>query len=89
MPDTEARREITALFARDYHVDHTAALLDEVATRTEGMSGGDIRSVFRDVRSAQQARDNAGTTRLIHEFIAAKCADLRRRPPGLAGAVHE
>lgn len=50
-PDVDARREIAAYHARHFGVEVSAELLDRIAIGTQGCSGDDIRSLFRDARA--------------------------------------
>lgn len=47
-PDTQARRIIAQVHAQHFGIEVSTELLEVIATETEGMSGDDIRSLFRD-----------------------------------------
>jgi len=47
-PDIQARRVIAEVHARHFGIEVSKELLEIIATETEGMSGDDIRSLFRD-----------------------------------------
>ncbi|MEH2368490.1 ATP-binding protein [Nostoc sp.] len=47
-PDTQARRVIAQVHAQHFGIEVSTELLEVIATETEGMSGDDIRSLFRD-----------------------------------------
>jgi transitional endoplasmic reticulum ATPase len=48
LPDEVARRQIAHVHARHFHVEASPELLDVIAEATHGMSGDQIRSIFRD-----------------------------------------
>jgi len=47
-PDTPARRVIAQVHAQHFGIEVSTELIEIIATETEGMSGDDIRSLFRD-----------------------------------------
>jgi transitional endoplasmic reticulum ATPase len=47
-PDIQARRVIAEVHARHFGIEVSKELLEIIAAETEGMSGDDIRSLFRD-----------------------------------------
>ncbi|MFE9448067.1 ATP-binding protein [Streptomyces sp. NPDC006739] len=53
LPDHSARTAIAEVHARHFGVPVRPALLERIATATEGMNGDEIRSVFRDARAEQ------------------------------------
>ncbi|NEO73338.1 ATP-binding protein, partial [Moorena sp. SIO3H5] len=47
-PNLRARRAIAQVHAQHFNIELSSELLELIATETEGMSGDDIRSIFRD-----------------------------------------
>ncbi|NEO80539.1 ATP-binding protein [Moorena sp. SIO4G3] len=47
-PNLRARRAIAQVHAQHFNIEVSSELLELIATETEGMSGDDIRSIFRD-----------------------------------------
>ena len=47
-PDIQARRAIAQVHAQHFNIKVGAELIEVIASETEGMSGDDIRSLFRD-----------------------------------------
>jgi len=47
-PDIQARRAIAKVHAQHFGIEVSTELLEVIAAETEGMSGDDIRSLFRD-----------------------------------------
>ena len=52
-PELDARRKIADHHARHFGVEVSPQLLDRIATSTQGCSGDDIRSLFRDARAGE------------------------------------
>jgi len=48
LPNLRARRAIAQVHAQHFNIELSSELLELIATETEGMSGDDIRSIFRD-----------------------------------------
>jgi transitional endoplasmic reticulum ATPase len=57
-PEVDARREIAAHHARHFGVEVGPQLLDHIATSTQGCSGDEIRSLFRDARAGELVGDH-------------------------------
>ena len=53
LPDHTARTAIAAVHAKHFGVAVRPALLERIATATDGMNGDEIRSVFRDARAGE------------------------------------
>ena len=47
-PDMQARRAIAQVHSQHFGIDISAELIEVIAAETKGMSGDDIRSLFRD-----------------------------------------
>lgn len=57
LPDEAARRAIARVHAEHFEIQASDALLDLIATATEGMNGDEIRSIFRDARADELVGD--------------------------------
>lgn len=47
-PDLPARRAIAQVHARNFNIEVSSELIEVIAAETKGMSGDDLRSLFRD-----------------------------------------
>ena len=67
LPETSDRRAIALCHAMHFDIAASDELLDTVARATEGMTGADIRSVFRDARAGEllDSHRRADTARLM------------------------
>jgi len=57
LPNREERRAIAVVHSAHFKVDVSPALLDLIAGATEGMSGDDVRSLFRDACVGMHCED--------------------------------
>lgn len=72
LPDELARRAIAEVHASHFGIPHSPALLDAIATATEGMNGDEIRSIFRDARADELVGEHrAPDARRLGELIGA------------------
>lgn len=57
LPDKTARRFIAEIHAQHFAIELSADMLDVIADTTEGFSGDDIRSLFRDACLGRHCQD--------------------------------
>jgi transitional endoplasmic reticulum ATPase len=67
LPETSDRREIAIFHARHFEIAASDELLDAVARSTEGMTGADLHSIFRDARAGKllDSHGHADTIRVM------------------------
>ncbi|SDT45767.1 ATP-binding protein [Actinoplanes derwentensis] len=86
-PDLGARRQIAKYHAGHFGVEASERLLDHIAASTEGCSGDDIRSLFRDARAGELvgSRRPADAYRL-GQILGELRRSRRQREAGRTGA---
>jgi transitional endoplasmic reticulum ATPase len=57
LPDGAARRRVADIHARHFGIKLTADMLNVIADATDGFSGDDVRSLFRDACLGQHCQD--------------------------------